>query len=421
VFEGGRRRLRSLVRARAGIVPFLAVLGPGLIAASADNDAQGITTYTLAGARTGYSLLWLLVLVVIALAVTQEMGARVGMATGKGFGSLIRERFGVKRAAWAMVALLIANLGTIAAEFAGIATGFEIFHVSRFVSVPAAAVGVFLLVTRGSYKRVERVFLLLSLLYIAYIASGFLAHPDWGDAIHGAVVPSVDLSRTLLLAAATLVGTTVTPWGQFFIQSYIVDKGLTAEDLKYERADVFIGSTTTGIIAFFIIVAATVTLYAKGTPVSDASQLAEALRPLAGRFAATLFALGFLNASFLAACVVPLSTAYPVCEAFGLELGVDRKIREAPAFYAVFGISIVIGAGLVLLPIPLLPVLFLTAALNGTLLGPLLIFLYKLCNDAELMGDLRNGRLGNALALAVIAMLLLLTVVVLALALVPSG
>ncbi len=195
--------------------------------------------------------------------------------------------------------------------------------------MPITAVAVFLLVTRGSYKRVERVFLALSLLYIAYVASGILAHPNWGNALHGMFVPSMDLSRTFLLAAATLVGTTVTPWGQFFIQSYVVDKGLTAADLKYERADVFLGSATTGIIAFFIIVAATATLFARGTDVTDASQLAVALRPLAGRFASTLFALGFLNASILAACVLPLATAYPICEAFGLELGVDRKIREA--------------------------------------------------------------------------------------------
>lgn len=419
-FVGGRRRLRTLLRTRGRLLAFLAVVGPGLIAASADNDAQGITTYTLAGARTGYRLLWLLILVVVALVVTQEIGARLGMATGKGLGALIRERYGVKAAAWAMGLLLVANLGTIAAEFAGIAAAMEIFHISRFVSVPVAAVAVFLLITGGSYKRVERLFLVLSLVFLAYIISGVLAHPDWGDAVKGALVPSVHMSRTFLLASVTVVGTTVTPWGQFFIQAYVVDKGLTAEDLKHERADVFLGSLVMGVIAFFIIVAAAATIHATHARVSDAANLAIALRPLAGRFASTLFAIGFLNASFLAASVLPLSTAYPICESFGFELGVDRKLAEAPVFYGVVAFSILFGAGVVLLPFPLLPILFLTATLEAVLLGPILIFLYKLANDPEVVGELRNGRLANALAICVIVLLLTLTVMTVVVALYPS-
>lgn len=388
---------------------FLAVLGPGLITASADNDAQGITTYSLAGAQTGYRLLWLLILVVIALGVTQEMGARLGMATGKGLGALIRERFGVRAAAWAMGLLLIANLGTIAAEFAGIATALQIVNVPKYASVPISAAAVFMLIARGSYKRVERIFLVLSLVYLSYVISGVLANPDWGGAARNMIAPSVTPSRTFLLAAVTLVGTTVTPWGQFFIQAYVVDKGLTTEDLRYERADVFIGAFVTGFIAFFIIVAAAVTIFRTGARVNDAADLAAALRPLAGRFASILFGLGFLNASFLAANILPLATAYPICEAFGFELGVDRKIREAPVFYGVFASSIALGAGLVLLPVPLLPILFLTAALNGVLLGPILIFVYRLCNDPEVVGAHVNGRIGNALSASTIALLLALT------------
>jgi NRAMP (natural resistance-associated macrophage protein)-like metal ion transporter len=417
----GGRRLRALLRRRAGLVTFLAVLGPGLITASADNDAQGITTYSVAGARTGFKLLWLLILVIVALAVTQEMGARLGMATGKGLGALVRERFGVRAAAWAMALLLLANLGTIAAEFAGIATAVQIFGVNKYISVPIAAVGVFALVARGSYKRIEVVFLLLSVVYLAYVISGILAHPPWSEALRSMVVPSVVPTRTYLVAAVTLVGTTVTPWGQFFIQAYVIDKGLTIDDLNYERADVFVGSFTTGFIAFFIIVAAAVTIFATQVPVNDAADLAVALRPLAGDFASTLFAIGFLNASLLAACVLPLATAYPICEAFGFELGVDRKIREAPVFYGVFGFSILFGACIVLLPVPLLPILLVTSAVNGVLLAPILVFLYILCNDPDVIGERRNGRLANVLSGGMIGLLLLLTAAILLLTFLPSG
>jgi Mn2+/Fe2+ NRAMP family transporter len=319
-----------------------------------------------------------------------------------------------------MALLLVANLGTITAEFAGIATAMQIFGVSKFVSVPIAAVVVFALIARGSYKRIELVFLLLSVVYLSYVVSGILAHPPWSEAVHAIVVPRIVPTRTYLIAAVTLVGTTVTPWGQFFIQAYVVDKGLTIDDLNYERADVFVGSFTTGLIAFFIIVAAAVTIFATHVVVNDAADLAVALRPLAGHFASTLFAIGFLNASLLAACVLPLSTAYPICEAFGFELGVDHKIREAPVFYGVFGLSIAFGAGVVLLPIPLLPILLVTAAINGLLLAPILVFLYILCNDAEVLGERKNGRLANVLAAGMIGLLLVLTVVLVVITFLPS-
>ena len=405
-------RARGLLRRRAGLVAFLAVVGPGIVAASADNDAQGITTYSLVGARTGYTLLWLLLLAGLALVVTQEIGARIGLATGKGLGALIRERFGARLAAVAMLLLLMANLGTTAAEFAGIAASLEFFGVSRYISVPIAALLVTLLVARGSYKRIERVFLVLSAFYLAYVISGFLAHPDWGQAVDGLLTPTLPLTPTILLTAVAMVGTTVTPWGQFFIQAYVVDKSLGPDDLRYERLDVFIGTVMTTVVMFFIIVATAATIFASGGSIVDAKDAAVALEPLAGRFAGTLFALGLLNASFLAAGVLPLSTSYAVCEAFGFEFGLDERVHDAPVFYGVFSFAIVFGAGVVLLPgVSLVPILFLSAVVNGVLLAPILIFLFVLANDPDLMGEHRNGRLSNVLTIATIVLLIGLTIV----------
>jgi Mn2+/Fe2+ NRAMP family transporter len=396
-------------------VAFLAVLGPGLISASADNDAQGITTYSIIGAKFGYELLWLTLIGGVALLVTQEIGARLGMVTGKGLSALIRERYGVRVAAAIMLLLLVANLGTTAAEFAGMAAAMEVFHVSRYIAVPIGAAFVLVLILRGSYRRIQRVFLVMSLYYVTYVISGFLAHPDWSAAMHGLVTPSVQWNGTFLLAAVAMVGTTVTPWGQYFIQAYVVDKALGPEDLNYERADVAIGTTATIVVLFFIVVATAATIHVTGGSIKDAGDAAAALEPLAGRFAATLFAFGLLNASLLAAGVLPLSTAYATCEALGFEMGLDRGVREAPVFYGVFTGGIVLGSVLVLLPgVSLVPVLFLSAAVNGLLLAPILIFLYRLANDRELMGDLVNGRLTNVLAIATIVLLLSLTVVLFA-------
>jgi len=399
---------------RLRILAFFAVMGPGLITASADNDAQGITTYAVTGARTGYSLLWLLLLVLVSLVVTQEIGARLGMVTGKGLGSLIRERYGVRPAAGAMALLLLANLGTTTAEFAGIAAALQIFGISKFISVPSTAVLAFFMISRGSYKRVERIFLIMSLLYVSYVLSGFLAHPDWSEALHATVTPHFTFSTLFLLTAIAMVGTTVTPWGQFFIQAYVVDKGLTTEHKRLEQLDVFLGGVIAVSVAAFIIVAAAATIHSAGGTIVDAKDAALALAPLAGRFAATLFALGLLNAAFMASGVLPLSTAYAICESFGFELGVDQRIREAPVFYGVIAFSILFGAGIVLLPgAPLVPILFLSAALNAVLLAPILVFLYLLANDGELMGTHRNGRLSNALTIATIVMLTALTVILL--------
>jgi NRAMP (natural resistance-associated macrophage protein)-like metal ion transporter len=411
--RGLLHRGRSLgIARRTAFVAFLAVLGPGLITASADNDAQGITTYSIVGARFGYELLWLTLLAGVALLVTQEVGARIGIVTGKGLAALIRERFGARTAAIAMALLVVANLGTTAAEFAGMAAALQVFHVSRYIAVPVGAALVMLLILRGSFRRIERVFLVMSLVYIAYVISGVLAHPDWNQAFHDLFIPTVQVQPGFILAAVAMVGTTVTPWGQFFIQAYVVDKALGPDDLTYERIDVGIGATATVIVMFFIVVATAATIHATGGSIVDAGDAAAALEPLAGRFAAGLFALGLLNASILAAGILPLSTSYATCEAFGFEMGLDRGVRDAPVFYGVFIGAIVIGAGLVLLPgVSLVPVLFLSAVVNGVLLAPILIYLGVLANDRELMGERRNGRAANALLVATVVLLLSLTAV----------
>jgi NRAMP (natural resistance-associated macrophage protein)-like metal ion transporter len=412
--EERRGRARGLLRRRAGLVAFLAVAGPGLITASADNDAQGITTYSIVGAKTGYALLWLIPIAAIALGITQEIGARIGIVTGKGLGALIRERFGVRPAALAMLLLLVANVGTTAAEFAGIAASLEIFGVTKYVSVPV----VLWLVTKGGYKRIERVFLALSAVYVAYVISGFLAHPDWSAAAEG-LRPSFSSDPTFVLIAVGMVGTTITPWGQFFIQAYVVDKSLGEDDLRYERADVVLGVLATSVVIFFIIVATAATVHETGGSIVDAKDAALALEPLAGRFAETLFAFGLLNASLLAAGVLPLSTSYALCEAFGFELGLDEFVRDAPVFYGIIAFAIGVGAVIVLIPgISLVPILFVSAVVNGLLLAPMLVYVYMLANDRDLMGELRNGRVANALTLATIVLLAVLTIVLVVVAIV---
>ena len=400
---GERGPRRRLLPRKTGLVAFLAVLGPGVITAAADNDAQGITTYSLAGAETGHRLLWVLPLAIGMLMITQEMGARIGMASGKGLAALIRERFGARAAALAMGLLLVANVGTTAAEFAGIAIALSIVHVSPFVSVPTAAVLIMVLVMRGSYRRVERVFVLMAMIFFAYIISGFMAGPNWSEATRG-LIPSLTPLSTMLLFAVSIVGTTITPWGQFLIQALVVDKGLTGEEMRLERADVVVGNFIAGLVAFFIVLATATTIYATGGKIVNAGDAAVALEPLAGSFAVFLFGLGLLNASFLATGILPLSTAYAVCEALGFEFGLDRKVREAPVFYGTFVFAIVVGAGIVLLPFTsALSVLFVSATINGLLLAPVLAYSLVLANDRDIMGSFKNGRLANGLGLVSVA------------------
>ncbi len=382
------------------LIPVLAIIGPGIISGSVDNDAGGIATYSLAGAHFGYSLLWIVFLTTFALAVTQEIGARMGIVTGKGLASLVRERFGIRWTAFIMVVLFIANIGVIAAEFAGIGASLEIFHIPRYVSVPFAAVAIYFFVSKGNFKSLERLFLLLSSFYIVYIVSAVLAKPDWGKALSSLVIPTFHLQKDYLLTVIAVIGTTITPWGQFFIQDYVVDKKLSVDDLRIERGDVFFGSFLTNVISFFIIVACAATIYVSGKSILTAADAAVALSPLAGHFATILFAFGLFNAAIFGAALVPVATSYVITEAFGFESGLNFAFREAPEFYILFGVSLGIGALLVILPfVPLLAVLFLTQALNAILLLPVFVFLYILANDKKILGSYSNHKITNGVVL----------------------
>ncbi len=405
---------KSIASGRRSFLVLIAVLGPGLITASADNDAGGISTYSIVGARFGYALLWTLPLILISLGITQEMGARMGMVTGKGLGGLIRERFGLRMTAFAMITTLVANFGTTMAEFAGIAAAMQLFGVSKYVGVPACALAVYLLVVKGSYRRVERIFLVSSVVYLSYVISGVLARPDWSSAFRMMTVPTIRPTTAFVFAAVATIGTTITPWGQFFIQSYVVDKGLTKHDLAYERIDVYFGAFVTQFIAFFIIVACAATIYAKGLPINDAADAARALAPLAGGFASSLFAFGLLNASLLGAAVLPLSTAYATCEAFGWEADVDVPPSEAPIFYALYRAFIILGAALVLIPgVPLITVMYVAAAVNGILLPVILVYTLVITNDRGIMGDHVNGFVFNVVAWVTVVVMIVLTAVLL--------
>ncbi len=396
-------------------------MGPGLIAAASDNDAGGITTWSVIGAKYGYSMLWLLLLITPILAVTQEMGARMGVVTGKGLAALIRERFSLKITAFAMLALLIANFGTTVAEFSGVAAAFGLAHVPPWVCVPPVAVGVWLLVTRGSYRRVERVFLVLTAIYAAYVLAGFLAHPDWSSAAHGTVVPTFHSDSAWLLIAIAAIGTTITPWGQFFIQAYVVDKKVAVKEYLYTKFEVFAGAVFTDAIDLFIVVACAATLYKHGIVVNTAQDAARALEPLAGRAAYLLFGFGLLNVSILGAAILPLTTAYAISEAFGFESGLDRSFADAPIFNGLLTFFIFVPAAVAIIPrLPLVKVILLSQDVNGILLPIILIYVLKIVNDESVMGDYVNSRAYNVVAWAFAVALIALTVVLLATAL-PLG
>ncbi len=390
-------------------------MGPGLITAMADNDAPGITTWSVAGARYGYRLLWIAMLILPILIVTQEMGARMGVVTGKGLAALIRERFSLKVTAFAMLAMLVANFGTTVAEFSGVGAAFSLAHVPPWVCVPPVALGVWLLVTRGSYRRVERIFLVLSALYVTYVIAGLLAHPDWGQAVHGAAVPSVSARSAWLVTVIAAIGTTVTPWGQFFIQATIVDKKVSLRDYADTRAEVILGGVATIAVDVFIVVACAATLYKHGILVNSAQDAAKALEPFAGSAAAFLFGFGLLNVSVLAAAILPLATAYAICEAFGFESGLDQKFSEAPIFNGLLTFFIFVPAAVAIIPhLPLIKVMVLTQDVNGALLPIILIYVLKIVNDRSVMGDRVNGPVYNALAWAFSAFLIALTVLLIA-------
>jgi NRAMP (natural resistance-associated macrophage protein)-like metal ion transporter len=400
---------RALARRRGHrlrFVALLAVVGPGLLAGLSDDDPAGITTYSILGADFGYRLLWVLALSTAALIVFHELAVRTGIVTGKGLMRLVRERYGPRATTVALGALVIANVGTICAEFAGVAAGMEVLTgSSRYVTVPFAALAVSVLVLRGSFGRVEHVLLALSAIFVAYIVSGVLAHPDWGATAHGLVVPSLPGSRHGILVVVATLGTTLAPWGLAFIQSYAVDKRLKVADLGYERIDVIVGAVLTGVIGVFIVVACAATLHESGLHVNDARDAALALKPLAGDAAQTLFGLGLVGAALLAAAVVPLSTAYSVAEAFEQPADLNDGFRRAPLFYGAYGVAVAVAVAVVLIPgAPLIPILFLSQALNAVLLLAILPFLRALARDRELMGEHRLGRLDSLLTAAVIAL-----------------
>ena len=405
--SGSFRPLRSRW---ARIAMVMAVIGPGIITANVDNDAGGIATYSQAGADFGFTLLWTLVPITLALILVQEMCARMGVVTGKGLADLIRERFGVKATFYVMLALVIANLGNTMAEFAGVAESLAIFGVPRWVSVPLVAFGVWVLVLKGSAKIVERVFLVACTFYIAYIVAGFLAKPDWAEVALGSFKPTLQLNGPALTMVVTLVGTTIAPWMQFYLQSAIVEKGVHLEDYPLSRLDVVVGCIVTDVVAFFIVLACGATIFKAGGHIDTAADAAVALRPLAGPWASALFAFGLLNASVFSASILPLSTSYYVCEAFGWESGIDRRRRDAPQFYVLYEAMIVLGAGLVLIPrLPLLKIMLLSQTANGVLLPFILIFMLLLAADSRLMGRYRNGFWLNAVSWLTAVGLIVLT------------
>jgi NRAMP (natural resistance-associated macrophage protein)-like metal ion transporter len=405
-------RIRNLKDGR--FIMILAVIGPGFIAGNAGNDAGGIATYSIAGAHEGYGLLWALILNTVALAVIQEMSARMGVVTGKGFADLVREQFGIRVTLAVMLLFVFANLTVTIAEFAGIAASMELFGVSKYISLPVAAFLVWLAVVKGNFKQVERFLLAISMVYLTYVISGFMANPPWEAVAKEIVLPRVRLDRDYILLFITMVGTTITPYMQFYLQSAVVDKGVRIEEYHYAKYDVYAGAFMTGFIAFFIILATGTILHPAGVNVDSAEEAARALEPLAGDFASHLFAIGLLNASFLAAFVLPLATAYGLSEAFGWESGINKTFSEAPQFLGFYTAFIAIGAGVIMLPrAPLIKIMFLSQTVNGILLPIVLVIMLRLVNDRELMGEYVNSKRMNVITWATVAVLILLTVMLL--------
>lgn len=403
----------KLAFSRLGLM--LAVLGPGLITASADNDAPGIATYSMAGSTYGYRFLWLLLLITVGEVVVQETAARMGAVTGKGTADLIRERFGVKMTAFAMVCLLLANVGTTVAQFAGVAAATELFGISRYITVPLAALLVGVVVLRGTYERVEKVLLVLCLSALSYVISAFMIKPPWGEILRQAVIPTVQWDTGFILAVLATIGTTITPWGIVYIQASVADKGVSLEKYHLTRLDVMVGSVWGNIVSAFIIICTAATLYVVGISVETAEQAALALAPLAGAWARFLFAIGLLGASSLAASVLPLSTTYAICEAFGWERGLDHQPRDARIFYGLYIGIIALSVLTVLIPgIPLFPLMWLSQSMNAILLPVLLLMVLKLVNDRRIMGDWVNSRFQNAFSWALAIFIGIITLVLFA-------
>ena len=391
---------------------FLAVLGPGIITANVDNDAGGIYTYSVAGAKYGFSLLWTLIPITIALIIVQEMVGRMGVVTGKGLADLIREEYGFRTTFILMVLLIITDLGNTVSEFAGLASGTSVFHMSRFVAVPLGAIFVWLLVVKGSYRYVEKVFLAACVVYLAYPVSCYMAHPDWTTSLVSTIKPSFQFGTGYLYMVIGLVGTTIAPWMQFYLQSAVVEKGVKLKDYIYSRMDVVVGCIMTDVIAFFIIVACAATIYVTGhRDIKDAGDAAMALQPLAGHAASALFAFGLCNASLFSACILPLATAYYVCEGLGLESGINKRFNEAPAFYWLYTSLIFLGmlAVVLLSEEQQVPIILLSQVANGILLPFVVIFMLQLTNREDLMGPYKNSRFFNIIAWATCIVMIVLT------------
>ena len=401
---------KFISRFRYHILVFFAVIGPGFITANVDNDSGGIFTYSAAGAKYGYLPLWTLLPITLVLIITQEMCSRMGAVTGKGLSDLIREEFGLRMTFFIMTLLVLANMTTVMAEFAGVAGSLELFHVSRYVSVPLAAIAVWLLVVKGNYKSVEKVFLAGCLIYVTYIISGILVKPDWKEAAIYSVTPKLMLDSGYIYMLIGMVGTTIAPWMQFYLQSAIVEKGISVKEYAASRLEVIVGCIMTDVVAFFIIVACAGAIYSiHPRDIQDAAEAAQGLKPF-GQYAFLLFSAGLLNASVFAACILPLSTAYCVCEGMGFEAGVNKRMREAPVFYLLYTLLIVVGAGVILIPgFPLVRMILLSQVLNGALLPFILIFMIVLINKRDLMGEWTNSRFFNAISWATVVIMIGLT------------
>jgi Mn2+/Fe2+ NRAMP family transporter len=386
-------------------------MGPGIITANVDNDAGGITTYSVAGAHFGYSLLWSFIPIIIALVIIQEMCSRMAVVTGKGLADLIREEFGVRVTFYAMVVLIFSNIFNTISEFAGIAASAELFGISKYILVPICAIFVWCLIVKGTYKSVEKVFLVACVFYFSYIISGFLTKPNLGEIASSAVKPNVQFNKAYLFMLMGVIGTTIAPWMQFYQQSSVVEKGIKLKNYKYSRLDVIIGAFVVNIVAIFIVIVCADTLFKSGIRIETAKEAALALRPLAGKYCFFLFAFGLLNASVFSACILPLSTAYSVCEGMGWEVGVNRRFREAPQFYMLYTAIIIIGSVLILLPnVKLIPIMLISQASNGILLPFVLIFMLLLVNNKRLMGKYTNSKTYNILAISTIILMIGLSI-----------
>jgi NRAMP (natural resistance-associated macrophage protein)-like metal ion transporter len=393
----------------------LAIIGPGIITANVDNDAGGIATYSIAGAKFGNTLLWTLIPITLILIIVQEMVARMAVVSGKGLADLIREKYGVKAIFYLVVFLLVADCGNTIAEFAGLAAAMELLGVNKYITVPIGAFGIWYMVVKGTYRSVEKIFMCACLIYVTYIISGIMAKPVWSDVMDSLVTPVINFEPSYLMMLIGIIGATVAPWMQFYMQASYVEKGAEFDNYKVIKWDVIVGCLITNIVAFFIIVACSSTIFKHGIEINSASEAAKALEPLAGKYATILFAIGLANASLFAASILPLTTAYYICEGMGWNAGVNKSFREAPQFFGLYTAIILIGALFVLIPdLPLLFIMYLSQVINGLVLPFVLIFIIKIINDKELMGEHVNSKFANIVSYTTIIFLIAITLTMVA-------